>query len=99
MMRSVLESIRSVFWRRPRLGPDAAAPLLRQVERTLDREYTCDEVAAVLGEVAEAVQRGQDLGALMPLVQHHLQMCGDCREELEALLRVLRAGRADGGGS
>ena len=97
-MRSLLESIRSGFRRPPRLGPDAAAPLLRQVERTLEREYTCDDVAAVLGEVAEAVQRGQDLGALMPLVQHHLEMCGDCREELEALLRVLRAGRADGGG-
>ena len=27
----------------------------------------------------------------MPLVQQHLEMCGECREEFEALLASLRA--------
>lgn len=40
----------------------------------------------------EAVMRGDDVARLMPLVQHHLDMCPDCREEFEALLRAVQAG-------
>jgi predicted anti-sigma-YlaC factor YlaD len=35
------------------------------------------------------VRRGEDTASLMPLVEHHLKMCPDCREEVEALLRIL----------
>ena len=35
--------------------------------------------------------RGEDAGHLMPLVQQHLDLCAECREEYEALLRVLEA--------
>jgi hypothetical protein len=34
---------------------------------------------------------GLDAAAAMPLVQDHLDKCGDCREEFEALLTALRA--------
>ncbi len=30
----------------------------------------------------------------MPLVEHHLEMCGCCREELEALVQILEANPA-----
>ena len=36
--------------------------------------------------------RGEDAASMLPLVNKHLEMCPDCREEFEALLRVLRAG-------
>jgi predicted anti-sigma-YlaC factor YlaD len=33
---------------------------------------------------------GLDAAEAMPLVQDHLDKCGSCREEFEALLRALR---------
>ncbi len=34
---------------------------------------------------------GLNAAQAMPLVQEHLHMCGECREEFEALLAALRA--------
>jgi hypothetical protein len=72
-------------------SPEALEKMLRGLEQTRDVEITCDEVLQVLDQVAEARLRGEDVARLMPLVQHHLETCADCREELEALLRILRA--------
>jgi predicted anti-sigma-YlaC factor YlaD len=33
---------------------------------------------------------GLNAAHAMPLVQEHLEMCGECREEFEALLASLR---------
>jgi hypothetical protein len=33
--------------------------------------------------------RGEDVAHLMPLVQRHLELCPDCREEHEALMQAL----------
>lgn len=75
-------------------SPEALEKMLRQLDQTRDVEVTCDEVLAVLDQVAEAMLRGEEVARLMPLVQHHLETCTDCREELEALLRILRAAPA-----
>jgi hypothetical protein len=40
---------------------------------------------------AEAALSGDDLARAVPLFEKHIEMCGDCREEFEALLRILRA--------
>jgi len=39
-------------------------------------------------------QRGENAVALMPLVKRHLDLCGDCKDEYEALLRVLKASKS-----
>lgn len=52
-------------------------------------EISCDEVFAIVDEYAEASQRGEDLSSLKPLIRHHLDMCRECDEEYQALLRVL----------
>lgn len=70
---------------------EALEKMLRGLEQTRDVEVTCDEVLAVLDQVAEAALRGEEVARLMPLIQHHLETCSDCREELEGLLRILRA--------
>ena len=70
---------------------DKLKKMVRGVTRTIEIEYSCDEVYALLDEFTEAVAPGQDVAKLMPLVQLHLEMCPDCREEFEALLRVVRA--------
>jgi len=63
--------------------------LVRQLERTREVEYACEEVHRLLDQFAEAVIRGEDASRLMPLVEQHLEMCPDCREEYEALIRIL----------
>ena len=69
---------------------DKLKTMVRGVARTQETEYSCDDTYRLLDEFAEAVAQGKDAAKLMPLVQQHLDLCPDCREEFEALLRVLR---------
>lgn len=64
---------------------------LTMLAQTQTQELGCDEAYAFLDFYADQVNRGEDAAALMPLVHHHLAMCPDCREELDALLRAIRA--------
>ncbi len=65
--------------------------LLESVSKTEEVELPCDGVFDLIDEYAEAVARGEDTSELMPMVQQHLQICRDCLEEYEALLRILEA--------
>lgn len=60
--------------------------ILRGVSKTRETEYTCDEAYRFFDELAEAVARGEDLEGYLPEVQHHLEMCPECREDFEALV-------------
>lgn len=66
--------------------------IVQMLEMTQEEEYSCAEVYALLDKYVEGIERGEDVAQLMPLVKHHLDMCSDCREEFEALLRILEAG-------
>jgi hypothetical protein len=70
---------------------EALRKTLLMLEQTREDEYSCDEVYQLLDQYAEAVQRGEDPAHLMPLVKYHLDLCVDCHEEYEALLRILEA--------
>ena len=59
---------------------------------TQAQELSCDEVYALLDVFADKVSRGEDAASLMPLIQHHLEMC----PEYETLLRSMQAANADG---
>ena len=93
------------FWRRkpsPSSEPDPSSlahmrATVAMVAQTQEQELGCDEVYALLDVFAERVSRGEDVATLMPLVHHHLQMCPDCREEFEALLRAVDAFGGEGG--
>lgn len=63
---------------------------MQMILNTREVEYSCDDVYDLLDQYAEMIARGEDVSRLMPLVKHHIEMCTDCREELEALLRVLQ---------
>ena len=63
--------------------------LISRLENSRADELSCDEVFALVDEYAEASQRGEDVGNLKPLLRHHLDMCRECDEEYQALLRVL----------
>ncbi len=81
------------------MPPGTLRKVARQIEMTQEVEYSCDDVLHLLDQFAEAVLRGEDVAQLLPLVQRHLDMCPDCREEFEALLRILRASPASSASS
>ena len=68
--------------------------LIKRLVITRDEELSCDEVFALVDEYAEASQRGEDVASLKPLIRHHLDMCKECDEEYQALLRVLEGTRS-----
>jgi hypothetical protein len=73
------------------MTPAAIRGLLERLERTLPEELSCEEVYDLVDQYADLVQSEGDAAGLLPLVEHHLEMCMDCKEEFEALMRALRA--------
>lgn len=65
--------------------------MVREVMSTRSDEIGCDECFEQLDRFAEMTLAGKNAAEAMPLVQYHLEHCGDCREEFEALLDALRA--------
>jgi hypothetical protein len=86
--------MKNIFnWLKTRFGASSAPQMndmLDMLAQTRERELTCDEVHALIDQFAEMRMRGEDPTQLMPLVQQHLDMCPDCREEYEALMEALR---------
>ncbi len=72
------------------LNPEDFGKLARALDMTGDEELACDECFEELDRFVEMKLAGLNAAA-MPLVQDHLDRCGDCREEYEALLDALRA--------
>ncbi len=64
--------------------------ILMAVSHTREEEIGCDECFELLDRFVETELSGLDAARAMPLVEDHLQKCGDCREEFEALLEALR---------
>ncbi|MEK6221552.1 MAG: hypothetical protein N2D54_04840 [Chloroflexota bacterium] len=63
--------------------------ILEGVINTRDDEIACDDCHDEVGRFVEMLQEGQEPENVMPLVQHHLTMCGNCHEEFEALIKAL----------
>ena len=63
--------------------------MMAMLSNTQEVELTCDEVFALLDQFTELAAQGEDVAQLMPLVQHHLDMCDDCREEYKVLANIL----------
>ncbi len=64
--------------------------LVKALDLTEERELACEEVFDVIDQYAELVAQGEDPEKVMPLVQHHMVICGHCREEFEMLLEVIQ---------
>ena len=56
---------------------------------TDEQETSCDDVHEILEQFVEMEMRSENVAHLMPLVQKHLDLCPDCREEYEALKKAL----------
>jgi hypothetical protein len=82
-----------MFSRRARLAMKQVMRLkgmINMVDVTEEVEIACEEAYRLLDEYADMLLRGEDPGVLLPQVKHHLEMCMDCREEFDVLLRSLR---------
>jgi hypothetical protein len=66
-----------------------AKMLVTMVMSTDPDEIDCDEFFVQMDRFVELDLAGEDVAALMPLVQGHAERCRDCREEYEALRRAL----------
>lgn len=89
-----------MWWKRPKNPPfdvQTARNMVQMVAMTVATEYSCADAYQLLDQFAEVVASGENVAALMPLVYRHLEMCQDCREEFEALLRVVLASRDSSG--
>ena len=65
--------------------------MVQEIAETRDRgEIGCDECFEELDHFITMQLAGLDPTEAMPLVKEHLHMCGECREEFEALLTALR---------
>jgi hypothetical protein len=98
---NLFETIKRFFFKKPQLplagdiamqagDPQMALKILGMLEKTQEEELTCDDVFALLDQFTEMAARGENVSELMPLVKLHLDICGDCREEYEALLNVIQ---------
>ncbi len=77
-------------------NPSLTAPqvkgLVQMIGLTRDREFNCSECLEHVSEYAEHQMTGQELDAAIACIEQHLKLCPECREEYEALLKILRAG-------
>ena len=73
------------------LDRDELSTLVRAIAGTRPEELGCDECLERVDLFVEGELSGKNAAEAMPLVQDHLDKCGDCREEFEALLAALRA--------
>jgi predicted component of type VI protein secretion system len=73
----------------PADNSDHMKKMMAMLSGTREIELTCDEVFALLDQFAELAAQGEDVAQLMPLIQQHLDMCEDCREEYKALEKII----------
>jgi len=78
------------------MDDEVVRKLMQMIGNTHETEYNCEETAALLDEYVELVARNREAAALLPLVKRHLDLCIDCQETYEALMRVLEGVDAPG---
>lgn len=63
--------------------------IITAVTLTHGHEIGCESCFDQMEAFAEAELAGKKPGKALPLVQEHLNKCGECRQEYEALLKAL----------
>lgn len=74
------------------LTSDQIKTFVRLVDCTREKEFDCSECQDHVGQFAESQLAGLPMDEAMALVEHHLSLCPDCREEFLILQDILRAG-------
>lgn len=74
-----------------KITKDFIKKLINAAVNSRSDEIGCDECFEQLHNFAEMKLEGKTPEEAMPLVQDHLNRCGDCKEEYQALLEALQA--------
>jgi predicted anti-sigma-YlaC factor YlaD len=62
-----------------------------KIAKTRPDEIDCETCYQELHRFAEMVLDGEEPSTVMPLMEHHLDMCNSCGEEFDALFEALQA--------
>lgn len=73
------------------LTKEVIRKMMLSIHLTHQHELTCGECFNEIDRFAELELTGKNPSEAMPLVQEHLDRCGNCMDEYEALLDALRA--------
>ncbi len=74
-----------------KLSTEDIKKMMQAVKMTRDNELTCGHCYDEIDQFIELELSDKNAAEIMPLVQDHLDRCGDCREEYQALLEALKA--------
>ena len=88
-IQQLIQRIRNSLRFRKELPNEAIVGFLHVLENVREEEVPCDEIYRKLDEYVEREVSQKDAAQLMPLIREHLDMCSECCEEYEALLKVL----------
>lgn len=73
-----------------KITKDFIKKLINSAINSRPDEIGCDDCFDELHEFAEMKLEGKSPEEAMPLVKDHLERCGDCLEEFQALLEAMR---------
>lgn len=74
-----------------KIEPQTLAKILQSLAVTEEIEIGCEDCIDELDKYVDMLRQGKDMAKVMPLVQHHLDICSCCHEDLEALIDALEA--------
>lgn len=88
-IRDLINRIRASLGLKQETPTEAVLGFLRVLEEVRAEELTCDEIYSKLDEYVDRQADKHDAAQLMPLIREHLDICPECCEEYETLLRVI----------
>ncbi len=71
------------------LPDEVVQRFLRILDEVRLDDMPCSQVYARLDEYVEKEMNGEEAAVVMPLLKEHLDLCPDCCEEYETLLKVM----------
>ena len=74
-----------------RLTREQVGGIVKMLGLTTEREFDCGECLQHVSEFAEAQLAARPVGEVIAKVEQHLALCPECREEYEALRKILAA--------
>ena len=72
-----------------RLTSGQVGSIVKMLGLTTDREFNCSECLQHVSEFAECQLANKPLTEVIASVEQHLALCPECREEYEALRKIL----------
>ncbi len=89
-IKALVNRIRASLGMQQDIPNEAVLGFLRVLEEVRSEELTCDEIYSKLDEYVDRQAGRHDAAQLMPLIREHLDICPECCEEYEALLKVVQ---------